>query len=323
MKRILVALALLASGGLVSLPVLATQDPIEWLGRIATAGQGLNYVGTFTYQSGREFETSRIVHRVDQHGAHERLEVLEGSPREVIRSNGEVRCVLPDQKMVIVDEAGGRRAFPARLPSAYATVVENYQVSMGEVARVAGKDAQVINLVPRDGLRYGHTLWADLESGLLLKARMVDERGEVIEQFTFGDVRIGGDIAMEALKPRYAMSESWREVNARGTPVAEGQGGWALVSPVPGYVLKSMVVRQLGREHGEVLHMVFTDGLSAVSVFVEPVDPAGEREGVGALVSGPINIYKRKLGDHLVTALGEVPQKAVQMIGDGIGPVAR
>lgn len=321
MKRILVALVLLVSVG--AFPVSATQDPIEWLGRIATAGQGLNYVGTFTYQSGREFETSRIVHRVDQHGAHERLEVLDGSPREVIRSNGEVRCVLPDQKMVIVDEAGGRRAFPARLPSAYATVVENYQVSMGELARVAGKDAQIIHLVPRDGLRYGHTLWADVASGLLLKARMVDERGEVIEQFTFGDVRIGGEIGMEALKPRYAMSDSWREVNARGTPVAEGEGGWALQSPVQGYALKSMVVRQLGREHGEVLHMVFTDGLSAVSVFVEPVDPTGEREGVGALASGPINIYKRRLGDHLVTVLGEVPQKAAQMIGDGIGPVTQ
>lgn len=322
MKRILVALAVLATGGLTSIQAFATQDPIEWLGRIATAGQGLNYIGTFTYQSGREFETSRIVHRVDQHGAQERLEVLDGSPREVIRSNGEVRCVLPDQKMVIVDEAGGRRAFPARLPSAYATVVENYQVSMGELARVAGKDAQVIHLVPRDGLRYGHTLWADAESGLLLKARMVDERGEVIEQFTFGDVRIGGEIEPDALKPRYEMSESWREVNARGTPV-DGRGGWALQSAVPGYVLKSMVVRQLGREHGEVLHMVFTDGLAAVSVFIEPADPTGVREGIGALASGPINIYKRKLGEHLVTVLGEVPQKAVQMIGDGIGPVVQ
>lgn len=323
MRRVLAALALFAAGGLMSLPVAATQDPLEWLGRIATAGQGLSYVGTFTYQSGGEFETSRIVHRVDQQGAHERLEVLDGSPREVIRSNGVVRCVLPDQKMVIVDEASGRRAFPARLPTAYATVVENYDVSMGGQARVAGKDVQVINLAPRDALRYGHTLWADLETGLLLKARMVDERGEVVEQFTFADVHVGGEIGMDALQPRYEMSEAWREINARGTPVSAGEGGWALLTPVQGYALKSMVMRQLGREHGEVLHMVFTDGLATVSVFVEPADPTGEREGIGALASGPINIYKRKLGDHLITALGEVPQRAVQLIGDGISPVTQ
>src|SRR5690606_24930893 len=133
-------------------------------------------------------ETSRITHIVDDSGQHERLEVLDGSPRQVIRSNDEVWCVFPEHKTVIADRSGAPRSFPARLPTALNRITANYRVSTGPVSRVAGFDAQLILLDPRDELRYGHMLWADVQSGLLLKARMVDEHGTAIEQFMFSDV---------------------------------------------------------------------------------------------------------------------------------------
>jgi hypothetical protein len=56
-------------------------DPISWLGRISNAAHKLNYTGSFTYQSGKNIETSRIAHFVDANGdEHERLEALDGSP---------------------------------------------------------------------------------------------------------------------------------------------------------------------------------------------------------------------------------------------------
>jgi sigma-E factor negative regulatory protein RseB len=300
-------------------------DPLSWLGRIATAGQRLTYSGTFIYQSGKNFETSKIIHTTDAGGIeHERLEVLDGSPREVIRTNSEVRCVLPDQKVVIIDQPGGQRAFPARLPVSFAGLAENYRIRKGEVGRVAGMEAQQIILEPKDDLRYGHLLWAEVQSGLLLKARTLDERGDIIEQFTFSDVRIGGEIASEAFKPRYAKDNDWRVFRAHGTEVRKEDSGWALNSPPAGFAMTSIVRRPLGRDRGEALHMVFSDGLAAISVFIEPVGSSETRAGLGPLApTGAINMYKRVVGGHLVTALGEVPLRTVQRLSDGIEPAGR
>ena len=300
----------------------APADPLAWMGRIATAGQRLNYVGTFMYQSGGPVETSRIAHRVDAGGEYERLEVLDGSPREVIRTGNEVRCVLPDQRTVIIDESAGRRAFPARLPVSPVGLAESYRIRKGEVSRVAGLEAQALILEPRDDLRYGHTLWAEMQSGLLLKARTVNEAGQIIEQFAFSDVRIGGDVDAQLLKPRFDDVDGWRVVNARGSELSKAESGWTVASAPPGYVLTSVMRRPLGPERGQAVHMVFSDGLASVSVFIEPLSD-GVQVGLGPLASGAINIYKRSVNGHLVTALGEVPERAVKLIGDAILPAGQ
>lgn len=298
-------------------------DPLAWLGRIASASQRLNYVGTFIYQSGKHVETSRIAHRVDASGEYERLEVLDGSPREVIRNSGEVRCVLPDQKTVIIDQPGGRRAFPARVPASFSNLGESYRIRKADIHRIAGLEAQAIILEPKDDLRYGHAFWAELQSGLLLKSRMLDERGEIIEQFMFSDVRIGGNVSPELLKPRYVSTDEWRVVNARGSDVPKAETGWSLRTPLPGYTLLSVVKRPLGRERGEAVQMVYSDGLASISLFIEPHGNDGVAAALGAQSSGSINIYKRMVGNHLITVLGEVPLRAVQRLGDGmefVGP---
>ncbi|MBD5805314.1 Sigma factor AlgU regulatory protein MucB precursor [Azoarcus sp. Aa7] len=321
MKRVSAVLAVCAA--LMQAPAIAESpsDPLSWLGRMATAGQRLNYSGTFIYQSGKNFETSRIAHMSDANGEHERLEVLDGSPREVIRSNSEVRCVLPDQKTVIVDRPGTRRAFPSRLPVAFGGLAENYRIRKGSVGRVAGLDAQQIILEPKDDLRFGYQLWAELQSGLLLKARTVDDRGEIVEQFTFSDVRIGGEIGSDAFRPRITKSSDWRIVQANGVEVRKEESGWALNAPLAGFSLVSVMRRPLGRDRGEALHMVYSDGLASISVFIEPND--GTRAEPRPFASGAINIYKRVVGPHLVTALGEVPLRSVQRLGDAIEPVTR
>lgn len=306
--------ALLAQG-----PAFAEHptDPLSWLGRISTAGQRLNYVGTFVYQSGGHVETSRIAHRVNAAGEHERLEVLDGSPREIIRRGAEVRCVLPDERTVIIDEAQGRRAFPARLPVSPTGLTENYRLRKGEVGRVAGLEAQALVLEPKDELRYGHVLWADTQSGLLLKSRTLDPHGGVIEQFSFSEVRIGGEVDDALLESRFETGEGWRTLNARGSNMPVEAAGWVLEPAVPGYTLTSVMKRPLGRERGEAVHMVFSDGLAAISVFIEPLpSKPGHQSGMSA--NGAVNIFRRTVADHQITALGEVPQAALVRIADGV-----
>ncbi|MCZ7654832.1 MAG: hypothetical protein M5R42_11940 [Rhodocyclaceae bacterium] len=65
---------------------------------------------------------------------------------------------------------------------------DHYLIRKGDVSRVAGLDSQLIVLEPKDALRYGHHLWAEVNSGLILKARIVDERSETIEQFALNQL---------------------------------------------------------------------------------------------------------------------------------------
>lgn len=298
-------------------------DSLSWLSRIALASQRLNYVGTFTYQSGQQMETSRIAHKVDASGEYERLEVLDGSPREVVRNGGEVRCVLPEQQTIIIDQPVGRRTFPARVPgtsSSFAGLTDSYRIRKGEMGRVAGLEAQAIVLEPKDDLRYGYVLWAEAQSGLLLKSKMLGEKGAVVEQISFSEVKIGGEIERRLLKSRYPQAEGWRVVNARGDEVAKNESGWTVRAGLPGFALMSVVMRPLGNEHDKTVHMVYSDGMASISLFIEPAGAGGEGEGSEVTASGAINIYRRIAGSHRITALGEVPLKTLRQLADGVEP---
>lgn len=317
------ALMLLALGGLLAGSAHGDQpaNAIAWLEKMAAAAQKLNYTGTFTYQSGGNSETSRITHVVDASGEYERLEVLDGSPREIVRSNDEVKCYLPDDKMVIIEKRGQHKSFPALLPASVVNLGEHYQVRLGEVARVAGFDSQLVILEPRDVLRYAHHFWADVNSGLLLKARMVNERNETIEQFAFSQLQISGAIDRDALKPRFdTESRNWRIHNARASQSLSAGSEWQFRTQLPGFRKSAGMKRQAraGRE-GEITHFVFTDGLASISVFVEPLGDRKEAEKATYTV-GAINVYKRVAGKHLLTVLGEVPMASLMRLGDGMEP---
>jgi len=317
MRRTLVAVFLLLSS-LTAFAADNVDDAIAWLERMSGAARQLNYTGTFTYLSDQRFETMRIAHAVRANGELERLETLDGSPREVIRQNGEVRCVLPGLKTVIIDRQGRRRAFPGRLPMAVNQLSEHYRIVKGETGRVAGRASQLIRLEPLDELRYGHQLWADLETGLLLKARVLDEHGKVVEQFVFNEVSIGGDVDPERLKARYDAGDDWNVVNARGSDTDVGPVHWALADMVPGYRLVSTVKRAVTGEADDVLHMVYSDGLAHISVFIEPARAGEAAEAAGFLTAGSIGVYARNYAGYRLTVLGEAPKEALRRVGDGM-----
>lgn len=313
------AIALLALGLATVAHAQPQLDPAGWLERIVSAAQRLNYTGTFIYQSGNHSETSRITHVVDASGEREKLEVLDGSPREIIRNNDEVQCFLPDDKVVIIERRSQRKTFPALLPSAVPTLAEHYNIRKGELSRVAGLDSQLIILEPKDNLRYGHMLWAHVETGLLLKARMIDDRNEPIEQFAFTQVQIGQPIDDAALKPSFsARSSEWRVQNAQTVMANTSNGEWLFRSEIPGFTKSAGMKRRLHSGSAEMTHVVFSDGLAAISVFIEPLSPQHETKQTGLFSVGGINVYKRITDAYALTVLGEVPAATLKRLGDGI-----
>jgi sigma-E factor negative regulatory protein RseB len=288
----------------------AQPEPVDWLARITESSRRLNYIGTFSYQSGRRFETSRIAHRFANGEERERLEVLDGSPREVIRQGSEVRWVLPAQHTVMVSHVSDHSSFPGRLPQSYAELVKSYHIREGELGRIAGHEAQQVVLEPRDDLRFGHVLWVEVQSGLLLKSQAVDAKGDVVEQFAFSDLRIGVDIGDEQLASQASPDADWRVIDVGNEGTEQAEEHWRLKTPLPGFSLVSRAYR-----HGGTEHMVFSDGLASISVFIEPVAEGTVVRG-GYSGGGAVNAFECIVDGQRVTVLGEVPPRAVQHLSE-------
>lgn len=310
-----VVLALLAT--LVHAPALHAEEVAPFLARAAQAARQLNYIGTVVFQHGGRVETSRLIHLNENGAEYEKLVNLDGPAREVIRSQGEVRCYYPDSKIVRVEPRTFRNAFPSLSREQQQALTQFYDFRRAETARVAGLDAQAFVFEPKDGLRYGHKFWADVATGLLLKARILNEKGEVVEQFAFTDIAIGAHIDRGMVNPSWASTPS--DWTVRQGSVGDGVPqvtGWVVSRLPPGFSKISEGFRALRGKPEPVAHLVFSDGLVAVSVFVEPI--AGVPPQAGFLQQGGLNVFTLKLDDHFVTVLGEAPGATVRQIANAV-----
>jgi sigma-E factor negative regulatory protein RseB len=292
-------------------------DALGWLQRIYTATQKLSYTGTFVYQNGTETETSRITRIVHGGSAREKLETLDGQPREIVRSGDEVVCYLPASMTVKIDKQAGQRAFPAILPEQLRELSDSYVIRKGEIERVAGNDCQVLLLEPKDRMRYGQKLWADVATGMLLKAKTFNDRNDVMEQFTFTQIQIGGNIDEQRVRPRYSRGPQWRVENASAVEANLAEKGWSVRSGPPGFRKITEMTRTLGGTTG-VGHIVMSDGLAAVSIFIEPSVARLSQGKPEVSRQGAINVFVRQLGEHRITVVGEAPADSVRFIANAV-----
>ena len=165
--------------------------PTEWLQRAATAARQLNYVGTIVYQHGGRIETSRLVPPADGCGESEKLSNLDGPAREIIRNGEQVRCYYPDAKVVRVEPRNMHNAFPSLLPQQLATLTNYYEFRKAEIARIAGLETPGVRVRAEGRSALRAQAVGDIATGLLLKARLLNERNEPVEQFAFSDMPIG------------------------------------------------------------------------------------------------------------------------------------
>jgi sigma-E factor negative regulatory protein RseB len=296
----------------------APTNGLDWLKKMASASRRLNYNGTFVYQHGGRNESSRIVHYVNSAGGEfEKMETLDGPVREVIRTNDQVTCYLPDSKTVIIEKRGGRR-FPALLPERLSGVSDNYTVRLAGMDRVAGYDCQAIVLEPKDKLRYGHQFCAEIASGLPMRARTMGVKNEPLESFAFTELRIGGSFNREHVRSRYAAkSKDWK-VDHSAFAIADvpGDTGWVLTQQPTGFKKLTELKRSIAGRTVMVSHIVYSDGLAAVSVFIEPLPKTRPSKSLSH--QGAVSIYVRPVADHMVTVLGEAPAATVMQIANSL-----
>jgi sigma-E factor negative regulatory protein RseB len=294
------------------------EDGLVWLKKMASAARRLNYSGTFVYHYAGRNETSRIVHFVNAAGGEfERLEAIDGPLREVIRTNDQVTCYLPGSKTVIIEKRSARR-FPALLPERVGGVADSYKVRMTGQDRVAGFDCQVVVLEPKDKLRYGHQFCAETGSGLLLRARTLSENNEPLESFVFTELRIGVGFSRDQVRSRYAgKSKDWK-VDHSGLVLSDvpAETGWVLARQPAGFRKLTELKRSIAGRAAMVSQIVYSDGLAAVSVFIEPLPKTQPAQSLSH--QGAVNIYVRRVSDHMVTVLGETPATTVMQIANSL-----
>jgi sigma-E factor negative regulatory protein RseB len=280
-------------------------DPLHMLARIQEAARQLDYAGVFVYSQGSFTQSSQVVHMVDGTGTRERLEVLDGEPLEFIRHNDEVRSLMPQRKKILLER---RRTdhFPGLLVGNPTGLSDNYQVAIAPgTRRVAGRTCHLIVIEPLDNRRYGYQLCADVDTGLLLKAQTLAGDRSVIEQVMFSSIKVGGGIPAESLSPSWS-TQGWTQVESIMTPVDLAGQGWRVPQPV-GF-LPVMQLERVMSDSNKVSQIVFSDGLAAISVFIEPYDTRGAaQKKYGPAKHGAINVFGTRIANFWLTAMGEVP----------------
>lgn len=290
---------------------------VRLLDRIEAAAEQQNFVGTVVVQRGDEVHASRVVHAYDGRSSRERVLSLDGEPREILRNGDTVRCLVPRLRRVIVRHEA-LRDFPAFAQPGADHILRHYALRHSGVDRVAGIACNVIDLVPRDRLRYGYRLCVDRATGLLFKAQTRNVGGAVLEQIAFTDVHVGGPIHPALLDPSWPTT-GWTVDEAHVHAMALQQKGWHVAAPSGFHRLLEVVRHRIaGGTVGSrsALQAVYSDGLATISVFIEPGAPVSG--GLPAEQRGPVAAVSRQVDDARVTVVGDVPPATAESVAESV-----
>ena len=296
-----------------------TEDIEKWLAKMHQAAHMINYDGRFVYGQNNEMTSMQIIHSVDENGEFERLISLDGSGREVIRSGDTVTCILPDKKSVVVDKSRPDAEFPPMFPLKIKQLSNFYNFHFGENGRVAGRKAIKLMIKPKDQYRYAHTLWIDMESGLLLKDHLIGNNGKIVEQFMFTEINYPESINKTRLVSNIK-SKKFTWYKAKDLPKKNNINksmSWKVMEVPAGFVPGVKRHHKMTMSAMPVEHFMYSDGLSSLSIFVEK-KMKKSKNLVGSSTMGAVNAYGRDIGDYHVTVVGEVPHATVKMVGDSV-----
>jgi len=299
-------------------PVLAgAMEPDEWLNRMAAAVQATSYEGTVIKMRNGKAEALKVVHTVTDGVIREKVIAQEGNGLEIIRNGNEVHCILPDRKSVLVEEWDDQSTLFSTLPSSEIRFGSEYDVAIVREDRVAGREAILLAIRPHDGYRYGHRIWLDTETGFPLQTQLIAGDGTAIEEVKFADIKLNQEIHASALAPSYS-TENYRWFNQPSKHITRAvDTNWASDELPRGFRAISTHEEKMTGAEEFVTHILYSDGLANVSVFIARQSD-GHSQGASRL--GGSNSFSAVVGDHNVTAVGEVPAMTVEQIASTMAP---
>jgi len=300
--------------------VLAANDDNKWqvLQKAALAARALSYQGIFVCQSGQQSKSVQIKHFFDGQNEFARNVLLDGSPREVLSQGGDLVIYNPKNEKIVIEKRRGQNMFPAVLPANLVEIKENYTLRSGGVERVAGREAQIMFLEPKDALRYSYRFWIDTEYGLILKSVMFNSRNEMMDSISFTQLNLINTVDLDWFKPKIDNKKNYVMEDAVPAQADYNTSPhWTLKELPAGYRKVDQMIRMVHGKSLPVTHVVFSDGLASVSLFIEPV-VKGVKPRTGHSVVGNTSFYSSVAGYLQITVLGEVPEATVAQIANSV-----
>ncbi len=328
MKRFVLARFLARSSPVLILGIILSQsfiaqaapDEEVWnvLQKAAVAARALNYQGIFVCQTGQQTKSVQITHLFNGKNEFARNVVLDGSPREVLSQGGELVIYNQRNEKIVIEKRRGQNMFPAVLPVNLEAVKENYSLRAGALERVAGRQSQMLILEPKDGLRYSYRFWIDTEYGILLKSVMFNNRDEIMESIAFNQLALLNSVELDWFKPKIDHSKNYVMEDEQVVIADDGAAvDWVIKELPAGYRKVDQMTRMVHGKPYPVTHIIFSDGLASVSLFIEPVRK-GNRYKILLSTKGNTSFYTNVNNGHLVTVVGEVPEATIVQIANAV-----
>ena len=274
----------------------------DWLTRLGRAEQQQSFEGTFVYERNGSFSTHDIWHRVQDGHVRERLLQLDGSAQEAVRVDGRTQCVSGALVAGLSNspDASSRAFDPQKL-------TQLYELAVIGKSRVAGRNAVIVSIKPRDQYRYGFELHLDRETALPLKSLLLNDQGQLLERFQFTRLETSVAPSDHDLQPSNECSPV--AVSTRKEPDMPAVQAWRLDWLPTGFQQISSNTRKNPETKSTVDSLMYDDGLARFSVFLESTNDADVNETRTQV--GPTVAVSRRLntveGEKMVTVVGEIP----------------
>lgn len=329
---------------LASAAAVAADGPRQWLERMNHALTANDYEGTFSHWQDGKVEMLRIIHRVENGEVRERLVSLDNSGREFIRTGTELACYLPDKRTVLVEKRAAESPLLGNFPSFDQSSTRFYDIREVERTRVNRRHTRLIAVTPKDEFRYGYKLWIDDSTAMPIRSQLCDAKGRIIEQVVFSELTFNAHIPDSAFKPEVSTEGFQWLRNDQGSPAFAGGAPvlWNALKLPPGFRMTVRSAQVMPGSSDPVAHLVYSDGLAAVSVFVEvqttsAAPPASSTTGPlrssqsatappsptsSVARVGSTSAFSTFVEGHKVTAVGEVPPETVEFIANSVKPAS-
>lgn len=305
----------------------AAAAPAHWLRLMGQAARLSSYDGTVMMSTAGRSSSVQVSHRVSGAEQYERIEPLDGPERQIYRHNDDIQILWPHKKTALIQQRGALLGAPRPWAQVDERVADFYQIDLVGQQRWAGLPATVLLLRARDQFRYGQRVWAEQRSGLVVRAETLAPGGQVLEWTAFTQVNLGPAAARGWSMPDAKSLAGWRLLRSELKKTTLPQEGWQVSDLPPGFRLLTCVRRGAsgmapslagGAEasapasppSADVVQAIFGDGVTHVSVFIEPFDAQRHAREM-MLGQGATQTLKRRVGDWWLTVVGDVPAATV------------
>ena len=287
---------------------------ITWLERLSHSLKNLNFSTSFVVVKNNHAEPYHWFRGVTEDGTElEILSLLNGPRRDVLRKSSTVSYIEPELPPYSVLSQNIKGPIPEILSGDITALQDTYNfISVGR-SRVLGRPAQLIRINSKDQHKFGHWLWLDQDTGLLLKLALITRKGQLLEQVQFTHLDI-----------TESPSDSLIQLVTAELPQVIEMPESHKVSPhlwqvnwLPrGFEKVKRNRHRINATKQSVEFALYSDGLVDISVYVARSDE--NQRNADYVMDGATTVFNQVVNGYEVSVVGKIPANTAKAIADSV-----